>query len=1138
LLGLLATSFWGVFGQTITTGDLTGTVKDATDAVVVGATVSLKSWDTGEARTVTSNSSGGYRFNFLKPGTYQVSASTAGLKSDFSRVKIEVGQVATVDLLAKLQATQEVIEVSSTATTIDTDNANLTATYASKAVLELPAPGGDLTTVAFTVPGIAISTGGGYGNFSSHGLPGTSNLFTMNGTDYNDPYLNLNNSGASNLLLGQNEVAEASVVQNGYSVQYGRQSGAQVNYVTKSGSNAFHGSLLYNWNGDSLNANSFFSNAEDTPRARSISNQYGALLSGPIIKNKVFFLFDTEGLRYVLPSTGVVTVPSTALQNYILANLSPAQAPLYQTAFKIWNGAPGSAGAVPITNGAGPFQDSTNQLGCGNLTGTSDGGAGVFGSTVSCGQSWGTSGSNQNKEWLLTTRADWNISDKQKIFFRYKTDQGFQPTATNLLSPTLDADSKQPQYEGQINHTYVISPSIVNNFIAGVLWYSAIFGPADSSAAQAMFPVYFSMAPGGSLGGGSNGGGFYNMGAGDASFNWINMPQGRNVGQYQLIDDLSVTKSKHTIKIGGNYRRNRVTDFSDEQNAVGFYGFGSLADFANGVTNASDGSFYQQRFSPLSDTHIRFYNLGLYAQDEWAITHGLKITYGVRFDRTENPLCTDKCFSELTAPFTSFTFTADSTAPYNAAIQTGLTRAYYKVDPFVTDPRVGVVWSPGKDNTWVVRGGVGLFSDLAPGILVASVFQNPPFPYTAFVQDGSQVGTTANSNSAAVSALNQYNAFASGFANGATLAQLNATVPGGFGPMNFFSTPAKLTTPQYLEWSFEVQKQIGQKNILILTYSGNHGYHLLTQNGFANAYNADPTDFPGFGGLPTTPRDGRFLAVTQLDNSGYSNYDGLTFQYKRALAYGFSGQFNLTWSHALDTISNGGAGESYSFTQNVLTGLASPYVNASYSNADYDIRYNFLSDLIWDSPWKFQHKALNTLAGGWTISSKLFIRSGLPFSVVDSSLAGLVGGGSIGGNNQLFGSPAILATITNPGLATSCGPGTVDTPCFSASSFVASGSESTWGNYPRNTFRGPGYTDVDLSIYKHFAIREGMNLTVGASAYNVLNHPNFNPPNANVAGGGLGQIFSTAIPPTSAYGSFQGSQVSGRVIVLNGKFSF
>ena len=370
--------------QTITTGDLTGTVKDSTDAVIIGATVNLKNWDTGETRSVTSNSTGGYRFTFLKPGTYQVSATSSGLKSDFSRVHIDVGQVATVDLIAKLQSSQQVIEVAANAATIDTENANLTATYANQAMLDLPSPGGDLTTVAFTVPGIAISTGGGYGNFSSHGLPGTSNLYTMNGTDYNDPYLNLNNSGASNLLLGQNEVAEASVVQNGYSVQYGRQSGAQVNYVTKSGSNSFHGSLLYNWNGDALNANSFFANAEGTPRSRSISNQYGGLLGGPVVKNKVFFLVDTEGLRYVLPSSGVVTIPSAALQNYIATNLSAAELPLYQSAFKIWNGAPGASAAVPITNGSGPFQDSTGNLGCGNLAGTADGPSGTFGTDLAC----------------------------------------------------------------------------------------------------------------------------------------------------------------------------------------------------------------------------------------------------------------------------------------------------------------------------------------------------------------------------------------------------------------------------------------------------------------------------------------------------------------------------------------------------------------------------------------------------------------------------------------------------------------------------------------------------------------------------------------------------------------------------------
>src|SRR5580692_658296 len=617
------------FAQTITTGDVVGTVKDTTGAVVPGATVTLKSLDFGDTRSVATDNGGAFRFTFLKPGNYTVAATAAGLKTDVQKLAVEVGQVATLDLVAKVQATQEVIEVAASGDIVQTENANLSTTYNTTQMEELPTPGGDLTTVAFAAPGVVMSTGGGYGNFSSHGMPGVSNLFTINGNDYNDAYLNLNNSGASNLMLGTNEVQEAAVVQNAYSVQYGREAGAQVNYITKSGSNGLHGDLNYNWNGDRLNANDFFANSVGEPRSKAISNQWAADVGGPIRRDKTFFYADTEGLYYTLPTSGVVAIPSPQLQAYILGNVGAGSLPLYQNAFKIYNSAPGVSGAVPITNGTGPLQDANGNLGCGvtGFAGTPDPAGGVFGTTVPCGESWAHSGSNTNKEHLYTFRVDHAITDKQKIYVRLKHDDGFQPTETNLVSSTFNEQSIQPEWDGAINYTYVITPSVVNSFIGSALWYSAYFGPANVAASQQLFPTAFFFGDGG-----ANGGGFYPMGS-----QWNAFPQGRDVGQAQLIDDLSITHGRHTIKIGENFRRNRVSDFSLLSGTTGYNVFGSLTDFANGVTDPNFNSYYDQNFTNITTAHIRLYNIGVYAQDEWAAAKNVKVTFGLRLDRTGNP---------------------------------------------------------------------------------------------------------------------------------------------------------------------------------------------------------------------------------------------------------------------------------------------------------------------------------------------------------------------------------------------------------------------------------------------------------------------------------------------------------------------
>ncbi len=1106
ILSLAAVS---AFGQTVTTGDMTGTVADATGAVIPAATVTLKSLDTGETRTAQSNTEGTYRFIFLKPGNYSISAKTAGLASDTTKVVIEVGQVASINLTAKVQTVSQTIEVNESAGLVNVENANLAATFTTKQMEDLPMPGGDITTVAFTVPGINLSTGAAYGNFSSQGLPGTSNLFTINGADYDDPYLNLNNSGASNLTLGANEISEATVVQNGYSVQYGRFAGAQVNYVTKHGTNAFHGDLVENYNGDIMNANDFFNNLNGVPRPRDDSNQYAALISGPIIKNKLFFLLDTEGIRYVLPVTNVVTIPSAQLEQYALQNMDPSAVSLYQKAFSIWNGAPGAASATTVVNGAGPLQDGNGLLGCGQFAGTPAPGGGIFGTNVSCAKAYGADGSNQNSEWLLTARGDYNITDKESLNVRYKHDTGFQPTGTNLLTPSLNLQSIQPEHEGQINLTSIVSPTMINNFIGSALYYSAIFGPANEQSALSTFPSYFDI-----LDGGANGGGFYNMGD-----PWFVFPQGRNVGQAQFSDDYSILKGGHNIKIGVNYRHEKVSDHGLLEGTNGYYIFTSLADFANGVTDPNTGSYYAQNFTSLDVAHIRFLNYGIYAQDEWSIKSNVKLMFGVRIDHSNNPSCVDDCYSNLTEPFLSSGFNTGNVA-YNSIIKSGQPNAYYSVDQVVPQPRLGLVWSPKDMHGMVIRTGMGMFADLAPGFLVSSVFANAPNPYTSVIFDGTAVGPKAAS-----AALSQYQTFHNGFNNGATVDQLEAVDP-AFSPPNYFSIPSTFKTPEVIKWSFEIEQPFGNKNILIATYSGNYGYNLLTLNGFANAYNASGNPFAG---LPTTPRDGSFTSVTQLTNNGTSNYNGLTFQFKRALGYGFSGQAGYTWSHALDDVSNGGSGLPYNGATS-LTSQVAPLASAGYGNADYDIRNSFVADMVWDLPWKVSNHVANYFLGGWTLSGKYYIRSGTPFSIIDSQLAGDLGAESIGGT--------MLASFKGGSLPSSCGPGAVNSPCFNSSSFVPAGQETAFGNVGRNSLYGPGYTDVDMNLFKRFAITERMHLQIGIATYNLFNHPNFGAPGHNIALPGFGLITSDVTPPTSAYGAFQGSAVSGRVAVLTGKFVF
>jgi hypothetical protein len=332
-----------------------------------------------------------------------------------------------------------------------------------------------------------------------------------------------------------------------------------------------------------------------------------------------------------------------------------------------------------------------------------------------------------------------------------------------------------------------------------------------------------------------------------------------------------------------------------------------------------------------------------------------------------------------------------------------------------------------------------------------------------------------------------------------------------------------------VEYSFEIEQPIGKKNVFVATYAGNYGYNLLIQNGLVNAF-VNTGNFPnGFGGLPTAAPDPRFSAITELTNSGISRYDGLSVQFRRALGWGFQGQISYTWSHALDEISNGGSGLPFSFSQFVATSLDSPSARSNYGNADYDIRHNMLADFVWNTPWKLKNPILDRAINNWTLGGKFFVRSGLPFSVTDGNLAGAVGPNVSG---------RILASYARASVTRSCGTGAVNTPCYSRSDFVPSLSETNWGNVSRNSFYGPGYTNIDATLFKNFAITERMKFAIGAQAYNLLNHPHFAPPRSNLSGGGFGTITGTVSSPTSPYGSFQGSAWSGRVLVITGRFNF
>ncbi|MBW4043574.1 MAG: carboxypeptidase regulatory-like domain-containing protein [Acidobacteria bacterium] len=1117
--GLVAMQPWlasPAYGQTAVTGALTGVVIDTTGAVVPAANVTVTDTATGAVRKVTTNEAGRYTVSLLKPSKYEISATANGLESNKTTVVVLVGQTPNADITVNPAGSSQTVTVSAqTIPLTDTQTPSQITTFTEQQVQNLPAPGGDITTVAYTAPGVVVNAGGSYGNFSADGLPGTSNLYVLNGFDNQDPFLNLNNSGSSNLTLGQGEISEAAVVQNGYGTQYGRAAGVIINYTTKSGSNQLHGMANYYYNGDVLNANDWFRNNAGAPRQRAISNEWAANVGGPIIKDKLFFFADYEGLHYVLPASGQAIFPSQAFQNYALANVPADSLPLYKQAFALYNSSPSAAHAVPVTTGNGQLQDSTGNLGCGGLAGTPTGTGGIFGVDTSCENAAEGSASNINKEWLLTSRVDWHISDKQTIFGRYKMDRGTQPTYTNFVSPLFNTVSTQPSYEGQLNDTYAFNSHLTNQFIFAANWYTAYFGPANLQQTLNTFPTYLYFADGAI----NTGATFGSLGAP------YYFPQGRNVTQYQFVDDLSWIKGNHTFRFGYNFRRDDISDYDAQQFENGLYEFFSLADFANGQVSGSN-SIYQQNFASQKTAYLALYNIGVYGEDEWQANQRLKVTLGLRFDRTGNPACNNNCFASYNGSFPATGVTNDT--PYNQSVTAGQRNSFASIESVVAQPRFGFNYDITGDGKTVVRGGVGLFADLPAATFLDSYIQNFPQLYAATVLSGHIA--PANSPTSAPYYAAQSNALlGTGFTTGQNATQISNTLAGigvPFSPPNLATAPHQWRSPKYVEWSMQIQRQLTNTDAVIIGYAGNEGYDEIIQNTALNA--SSPT---GFGGLPTTSPDPRFNAVTKYQNEANSNYNGVSVTYKHIDRHGLSADVTYTYSHAMDDVSNGGVGEYYNIGSS--TAQLSPFsVSAlNYANSDYDIRHNLVADYVYEMPFRGHSKLMNSLVGGWLFSGKTFWRTGQPFSVFNTGLAASATNSTIG-NNQ------ILAEVVNPNIQRNCQWRGLDHPCFSSSDFASSSAQNTFGNVRRNYFTGPHYSDTDIALSKKFLNTERVNLQIGTYAFDVFNHPNFQLPAADIAAGSVGLSGSIAGPPTSPYGSFQGSAVSGRVLQVFGKVTF
>ena len=1081
--------------QSTISGYVTGVVTDPSKAVIANATVTLKNPDTSFAQTVKTGSDGVFHFEYVLPGSYKLNVAASGFSTSEQAITVTVGQSTTANVQLQVGSSVSTVVVEGETNPIQTENGDITTNYNETQIQLVPNPGADITYIAQTAPGAVMNTQNGGGNFSVFGLPGYSNMFTINGMDYLNSYGDNNKSGATNNSLGGNEMQGVTVVNNGYSGNYGRLVGSNVNFVSKSGSNQFHGNAIYDWNGSSLNANDYFNNLHQTPRPFDNVNQWAASLGGPIWKDHTFFFLDTEGLQIVIPTTSPVNIPSPQFEVATLANLgtvSPGSAPFYSTIFGLYNNAPGASRAA---DNLPPGTDSQGNVisggGCGSFT--------TLGPGVPCALTFQAIPGNFTGEWLLAWRIDHIITSRDQVFLHIFTDHGVQATNTNVINSAFNASSPQPEWQGQLNETHTFSTQAVNQLIAAFQWSGILFGPANPAATLQVFPSQLNLT----------GNSFTALGQNQAH------PVGRHITQYQIVDNYSYTFGKHTLKAGVDFLRDDLNVFFYGSNTAGTI-TADLANFYNGQAINYNQSFPNTLHSPFAA-----YDLGFYVEDDWAVTPHLKLTGALRWDRESNITSLQNAFARLATPFELADH--DPMIPYNQAIQTGVSQAFYSTTSLAFEPRLGFAWSPFGSAKTVVRGGIGNFRDFFPQQVLQGFALNTPNVNTFTVSGGPLSPAVANNIFTTTASYDT--AFVNGFAQGATLADLQASVP-GFSPPSYYGAQKKTINPTYIEWNLEIQRSLDENTTVSANYVGNHGIHEVFINQGLNAF-----DSAGFIGLPPTVPDARFSNVTELQTDGTSNYNGLTLWARHNFSHSFQATLSYTYSHALDDVSdNGFTAWNYNTDPSIQYPQDPHNPHANYGNNDADVRHALTASYVWTPPFdSWIGRGPKRLWAGWSFSGTFFYRTGLPFTVIDSADTAILASSNYGG-------AALFANYLG-GAQPNCSSPT--SLCLNAPDFTP--AADAFGAQTRNQFRGPGFFNTDLSILKSTRVKlwgEGQQLVVGASLYNILNHPNFDQPVGDISNPRFGQIVEAVSPPTSLLGSGLGGDSSPRQIQLTAKFIF
>ena len=1048
LVGLTLSLVLGVLGSRAQTfrGAIVGNVSDQSQAPVVGAQVTVKNEATGIARTTVTGAAGEYSVPELPIGTYAVNVAQHGFTSvTQAGVSVNVGAERRVDVILTPAMVQSTVEVRAQIPLVETTTNVLGGTIEASQIANTPVNGRDYTKLIFLNPGVSGSpdqitdSPGSFGEFSVNGARGRANNFLLDGTDMNDGYRNdptINQAGVFGTpatILPVDAVAELAVLSN-FAPEYGRNAGAVINIVTKSGTNKLHGTAAEFLRNNALDARNFFNDALNgvvPPKTSFHNNQFGGSLGGPIIRDKTFFFTDYEGQRETGGLNSLSCVPSPG--NIAAASHGITVNPVI-TALLARN-------PWPAPNSGTPDSCATG----GNLSATTS----IFNSVNS-----------------VIGKIDHNINDTNLITGRYYYGTSIQSFPLGLqgggLLPGYNTETPTNINLISLSYLHTLSATQVNELRAGFNRFAETFFPQDHSFDPTSIGldtvtnkqdfglptiVVSGFAP---IGGNTS------------------LPRGRVDYNYQLIDDFSWKLNRHDLKFGYEFRRTPVTQFFDESYR-GKLSFGSLTNFLEGMPSSGRQAVGNSYRSTAQNSHA------LYAQDSFRWNRELTLNLGVRWDYFG-------VIHEKHNLFSNFD-------PVNGLrlVGTNGLSSLYQPDYKNFAPRVSVAYDLGGRSKTVVRVGWGIFYDLFSqdfflGQLPFNTF-NPGPAYNGIGPDPILFSFSPASQIVAGQPV------FSGF--GATdvfAVDRNIRTP--------YMENYNLNIQQQLGSSAVLQvSYVGSEGHRLFRYrdinqvrdpaadctNSPEALRLSCVHPFDNGPFPPATS----GAAPT------FGYVNYFESSANSNYNALQTTLRLREYKGLQTTVNYTWGHSIDNASDG-----QDFVANATQPDNSFNPAGEKGNSNFDVRNRFVA--MWNYAFPVRKGSWSRLTDGWGVSSTLTLQSGQPFNLnlfdnYNGSGEFFPRPDVVGNPYAGTSSPNNFVNLTSFAVPCTFYPGAVP-PGSSGFANACDPTTLHFGSMGRNSLIGPPYKQWDVSFYKDTVITEQVKMQIRAEFYNILNHPNFASP--------------------------------------------